>query len=264
MLLCLRLNAAPQQYLHLPTDLLQSRMTCRHTSTGEGIMASHRRNKSEADYDSDDMSAGARLMRYYVSDKPRADTLSVASSTTARTESQRPTNSNTLSGEQQVTAGSTVSHSTARARLDAGSTTKPERKDNKKTKDDDDDDNEDGDSDDTVFRGDLAEFKGDVLFDIVGRYSHQEILEKISTFHPEATFGQKQLTWRIANMIVARANRQGVTKLKVRAELDALRIANRVEFPKNYRPKSQGEHGGSGGKEDATVGDDGDDDDDTL
>lgn len=234
-------------------------MTCRHTSTGEVIMASHRRNRSEPDYDSDDMSTGARLMRYYVSDEPRADTLSGASSTTGMTESQRPTDSNTLSGEQQGTAGSTV------PRADAGNTAKPERKDNKKPKDDDDDDdNADGDSDDTVFRGDLAEFKGDVLFDIVGRYSHQEILEKVATFHPEATFGQKQLTWRIANMIVARANRQGVTKLKVRAELDAMRIANGVEFPKNYRPKSQGRHGGRGGKEDATAGDDGDGDEDIF
>jgi hypothetical protein len=80
-----------------------------------------------------------------------------------------------------VTASSTVPRSTGRGCPDAGSTTKPERKDNQKTEDDDDDDNEDGDSDDTVFRGDLAEFKGDVLFDIVGRYSHQEILEKVAT-----------------------------------------------------------------------------------
>lgn len=179
-------------------------MTCRHTSTGEVIMASHGRSRSELDYDSDDMSAGARLMRYYVSDEPRADILSGASGTTARIESQRPTSSDTLPGEQQVTASSTVSRSTGRGHPDAGSTTKPERKDNQKPEDDDDDDNEDGDSDDIVFRGDLAEFKGDVLFDIVGRYSHQEILEKVATFHPEATFGQKQLTWRIANMIVAR------------------------------------------------------------
>lgn len=65
-------------------------------------------------------------------------------------------------------------------------------------------------------------------------------------------------------MIVARANRQGVTKSKVRAELDTMRIANGVEFPKNYRPKNQGQHGGRDEKEDATVGDDGDDNDDIL
>jgi len=224
----------------------------------------NRRNKSEPEYDSDDMSAGARLMRYYISDEPRQDTLGGASNITTRSESQRPANPDSISGEQHVTVGSKVSRSTGKSRPVAGSTTKPESKDNKKTKDDDDDDddNEDGDSDDTVFRGDLAELKGDVLFDIVGRHSHQDILEKVATFHREATFGQKQLTWRIANMIVARANRQGVTKLEVRAELDAMRIANGVEFPKNYRPKSQGQHGGRGGKEDTTVGDDGDDDDD--
>ncbi|GAB7334295.1 hypothetical protein MBLNU13_g06327t1 [Cladosporium sp. NU13] len=201
-----------------------------------------RRNKSEPEYDSDDMSAGARLMRYYVSNEPQPDTLGGASRITAGTESQKP--ASIISGEQNVTIDSIVPHSAGKALPAAESTTKPESKDNKKPNDDDD----------TVFRGDLADFKGDILFDIVGRYSHQDILEKVATFHPQANFGQKQLTWRIANAIVARSNRQGVAKLTVRAELDAMRVANGVEFPKNYRPKSQGQRGGIDGKDEVDGG----------
>jgi hypothetical protein len=195
-----------------------------------------RRNKSEPEYDSDDMSAGVRLMRYYVSNKARSDTLSRPSSSTAGTEWQQSAN---ISGEQGTATSSRVSRGTGKAVPIAESATKTGSKSNKENKDHDNDDNDD--SDDTIFRGDLVNFKGDVLFDIVGRHSHQDILEKVAKFHPEATFGQKQLTWRIANAIVARSNRHGVAKLKVRVELDAMRIANGVEFPKNYRPKSRGQ-----------------------
>ena len=55
----------------------------------------------------------------------------------------------------------------------------------------------------------------------------------------------------------ARTQTWCVTKLKVRAELDAMRIANGVEFPSNYRPKSQGQQGELDGKED-------DDDDEII
>lgn len=215
----------------------------------------NRRNKSEPEYDSDDMSAGARLMRYYVSDEPQPDTFGEVNSIIPGTEPQRP--ENILSGEQHVTNKPRVPRSTGKVVLVAESAFKAASRGKKKTKDDDDDDDyddddddngdedeDDDDSDNAVFRGDLADFKGDVLFDIVGRYSHQEILEKVATSHPQANFGQKQLTWRIANAIVTRSNRQGVTKLTVRAELDAMRIANGVEFPRNYRPKSQGQQGG--------------------
>jgi len=221
-------------------------------------MASHRGNP-EPEYDSDDMSAGARLMRYYVSDELRPNTPGRSSSSTARAESQQSAN---ISAEQDVATDSRVPRSTGKPAFVAESATKPESKNTREIEDNDDDDDdgdddddEDGDADDTIFRGDLTKFKGDVVFDIVGRYSHQDILKKIAKFHPQATFGQKQLTWRIANTIVSRANRQGVTKLKVRAELDAMRIANGVEFPTNYRPKSQGKHGERDGKEDATPSD---------
>ncbi|KAM0700862.1 hypothetical protein Q7P35_012584 [Cladosporium inversicolor] len=216
-----------------------------------------RRNNPEPEYDSDDMSAGARLMRYYVSDEARPDTLSGPSSGTAECESQQPAS---ISEELNETADLRVLRSTGKAVSVAEGAIQTGSKNNKENEDDDDDD-EDDDSADTILRGDLANFRGDALFDIVGRHSHQDILEKVARFHPEATFGQKQLTWRIANTIVARANRQGVSKLTVRAELDALRVANGVEFPKNYRPKGKGQHSGRGGKQDAARNNNNDDHD---
>lgn len=215
-------------------------------------MASHR-SEPGSEYDSDDMSAGARLMRYYVSDEPSSDTLGERSNSTDETETQQSAN---VSGEQNMSTNKRVPRSTGKPECTAESSAKPRSKNNKETEDDDDD-IEHNNSDDAVFRGDLADFKGDVLFDIVGRYSHHYILERIAKFQPQANFGQKQLTWKIANTIVARAHRQGVTKSKVRAELDAMRIANGVEFPSNYRPKGQGQQGEPDGKE-------GDDDDGIL
>jgi hypothetical protein len=205
----------------------------------------HHRSKPEPEYDSDDMSAGARLMRYYVSDEPQHDTLGGTNNSTARTFMQHSAD---ISREHHVATDSRAPRSTGESASVAKSATGTEGNNNKEVQDDQDDNDEeenDDDGDDTVFRGDLADFRGDVLFEIVGRHSHHDILEKIAGFHPQATFGQKQLTWRIANAIVARSNRQGVTKLKVRAELDALRIANGVEFPCDYRPKTQAQHDGT-------------------
>ena len=206
-----------------------------------------RHNKLEPEYDSDDMSAGARLMRYYVSGEARPDTFNEASNSTAGTDMQQSAN---ISGEQNAATGSGVPYSAGASLSVAESATKTKSKNDEEVQDDDEEEGEGSEEDDKIFRGDLADFKGDVLFDIVGRYSHNDILEKIAKFHPQATFGQKQLTWKIANTIKARAHRHGVTKLKVRAELDAMRIANGVEFPSNYRPKSQGQQGELDVKED--------------
>jgi hypothetical protein len=210
----------------------------------------HHRSESEPEYDSDDMSAGARLMRYNVSDEPQPATLNGTSYSTAGTFAQHPAN---IFREQNAATDSRVPRSTGKSASVAEGATKTESKNNKEVQNGDVEEEEDDEGDDTVFRGDLAGFRGDVLFEIVGRHSHHDILEKIAEFHPQATFGQKQLTWRIANAIVARSNRQGVPKLKVRAELDAMRIANGVEFPSNYRPKSQAQHDGT---QDATPNDD--------
>lgn len=214
-------------------------------------MASHR-NKPEFEYDSDDMSAGARLMRYYVSDEPRSVIADPDSSSTAMVE--REQSAPTFSGVTNAPSDLRATGSTGKAKRVAKKDTKNESKETQDENDEDDDRN-----DNAVFRGDLAALRGDVLFNIVGKYSHHDILDKISHFHPQATFGQRQLTWRIANAIKARANRKRVTKLVVRAELDAIRLVNGVEFPHNYRPKNQGNPGGHDGNNNATPSDDEDD-----
>jgi hypothetical protein len=221
----------------------------------------NRRNNPELEYNSDDMSAGARLMRYYVSDEPRhIITMDKSGSSTSSIESHQPTT--ILSEAQDISINSiAAASSTEEAESIVDSAVEDESKDIE-DKDSDNDETGDtgnigdtGDSDDTIFRRDLVSFRGDVLFAIVGRYSHQDILKKITKFHPQAKFGQRQLTWRIANAIKSRAIRYGVTKGEVRAELDAMRIANGVEFPKNYRPKGQRQPG-EPGKDDATPSDD--------
>jgi hypothetical protein len=215
----------------------------------------NRRNNPELEYDSDDMSAGARLMRYYVSDEPRhIITMDKSGSSTPSIESHQPTT--ILSEAQDMSINSrAAASSTEEAESIVDSAVGDESKDIEDNDSDNDETGDTGDSDDTIFRRDLVSFRGDVLFAIVGRYSHQDILKEITKFHPQAKFGQRQLTWRIANAIKSRAIRHGVTKREVRAELDAMRIANGVEFPKNYRPKGQRQPG-EPGRDDATPSDD--------
>jgi hypothetical protein len=215
----------------------------------------NRRNNPELEYDSDDMSAGARLMRYYVSDEPRhIITMDKSGSSTSSIESHQPTT--ILSEAQDMSINSrAAASSTEEAESIVDSAVEDESKDIEDNDSDNDETGDTGDGDDTIFRRDLVSFRGDVLFAIVGRYSHQDILKKITKFHPQAKFGQRQLTWRIANAIKSRAIRHGVTKGEIRAELDAMRVANGVEFPKNYRPKGQRQPG-EPGKDDATPSDD--------
>jgi hypothetical protein len=215
----------------------------------------NRRNNPEPECDSDDMSAGARLMRYYVSDEPRhIITMDKSGSSTPSIESHQPTT--ILSEAQDMSINSrAAASSTEEAESIVDSAVGDESKDIEDNDSDNDETGDTGDSDDTIFRRDLVSFRGDVLFAIVGRYSHQDILKEITKFHPQAKFGQRQLTWRIANAIKSRAIRHGVTKREVRAELDAMRIANGVEFPKNYRPKGQRQPG-EPGRDDATPSDD--------
>lgn len=221
-----------------------------YTSTMKVIMASNH-NDVKFEHDAEDMTAGARLMRYYVSDDPHADALDADSSTAATTGSGRSAEAVSVAqGGKLDSKAASITKKTTRATETTAENESEEKKD-------DDDGNDNIDYNDTaVIRGDLADLRGDVLFNIVGRYSHQDILEKIATFHPEATFDQRNL---IANAIKSRANRQRVTKTIVRAELDANRIANGVAFPKNYRPKIQAQHGEEDGKNVATPNDDGND-----
>lgn len=239
-----RLGAAYQQVVCSYQELGTHARHLQPYNTRKSTMTKLR-NKPELEYDFDDMSAGARLMRYYVSDEPRPGSLDQRSKSTIMTRSRRPTSE--LSGNSDVPTVSKVESHAEGTERDADSS----KNDNVEQEDDDDNENDnrnDGVDDDTIFRRDLAELKGDLLSDLAGRYSHQEIVEKIATFHPLDKFSGKQLAWRVVNAMRSRANRQGSTTSEVRAELDATRIANGVEFPNNSHPKSQGKHSGSSEK----------------
>ena len=189
-----------------------------------------RRNQPEPEYDSDDMSAGARLMRYYVSDESRPNTFDGGDNSTTKPAPQPATKITFGVQDAFIDSGATVSS----ARMAEGIAGDAVEDKSKETEDGDEDEDE---NDNEILRRDLAELRGDVLFDIVGRYSHQAILKKIAKFHPQATFGQRQLTYKIANAIKSRSIRHGTTVQVVRTEHDAMRIANGVEFPHNYRPR---------------------------
>lgn len=201
------------------------------------------RNSIECEYDSDDMSAGARLMRYYVSDEPRPDSLVQTGKSADLPPSSPP--SSPPSPTQDVSTQLEAANGTKDVTSDADGNEHDDRHNGNE--------NEDEDVDvDAEFRRDLEELRGDVLYDIAGRYSHREILDKIEKFHPHAQFASKDLTWRLANSIKSRSRRQGITRPQIRAALDATRIANGVEPPKNYRPRSGGRHEEVGGKLDAS------------
>jgi hypothetical protein len=219
------------------------------------MVSRHNQPVPEPEYDSDDMSAGARLMRYYVSDEPRPNTFDGGDDSTTKTAPQPAAKIISRVHDAFIDSEATVSS----ARMAEGIAGGAVEDESKEMEDGDDDGDDEDENDNAIFRRDLAELRGDVLFDIVGRYSHQEILKKIAKFHPRATFGQRQLTYKIANAIKSRSIRHGTTVKAVRAELDAMRIANGVEFPSNYRPKSQGQLG-EVGKQDAIPSNDDRDD----
>jgi hypothetical protein len=214
-------------------------------------MENHRHD-TEVEYDSGDRSPGTRLMRYYVSDDPRPDLLVQHSTNPDETLSQQPVS--TLSTAQDVSAHPKQVNSAENAVSDAESTEKGAENDIVDYGVAEEDTTEAGAEDDAdaEFR-DLEELRGDVLYDIAGRYSHNDILQKIAASHPQVSFDSRKLTWRLVNSIKARARKQGATPSDVRAALDATRIANGVEFSRNYRAKSQNQQEGVDGKTDVTT-----------
>jgi hypothetical protein len=200
-------------------------------------------HNTEFEYDSGDRSPGTRLMRYYVSDDPQPNLLHQHSKDPDESRSRQPVS--TPSTSKDGSAYSKGVDSAEDAVADAESIEKEDAAE---------DDVAEGDAaeDDAAEFRDLEELRGDVIYNIAERYSHNDIVQKVATLHPQVTFGARDLTWRLANSIKARARKEGVTRYSVRAALDATRIANGVEFPRNYRAKSQSQQEGVHAKTDVS------------
>jgi hypothetical protein len=218
-------------------------------------------HNTEFEYDSGDRSPGTRLMRYYVSDDPQPNLLHQHSKDPDESRSRQPVS--TPSTSKDGSAYSKGVDSAEDAVADAESIEKEDAAEDDVAEGDaaeDDAAEDDADEEDTADAGadadaefrDLEELRGDVIYNIAERYSHNDIVQKVATLHPQVTFGARDLTWRLANSIKARARKEGVTRYSVRAALDATRIANGVEFPRNYRAKSQSQQEGVHAKTDVS------------
>lgn len=173
---------------------------------------------AKSEYDSDDMSPGARLMRYYVSDDPRPDSI-VQHTSRTKVKKPRQNTSNVSDGRDPIDSNAGQPSSAETANVPPNHIYK--------------------DADDATFARDLDELRGDLLWDIAGRHSHRSILAKIKRFHPNVQFDSKDLTWRLAYTIKSRARQHGTTRAEERDELDAIREANGVASTKNYRTKGR-------------------------
>lgn len=171
------------------------------------------------DYDSDDMSPGARLMRYYISDDPRPD---LGLESTSRARVKKPRQNDLHVSEERDQTNSDAAQASIAGSADMSSPNHINE-----------------DNDDATFTRDLDELRGDLLWDIAGRHAHRTILAKIKRFHPNAQFDSKDLTWRLAYTIKSRARQQGATRAEIRDELDAIREANGVASTKKYRTKDR-------------------------
>lgn len=179
----------------------------------------------EPEYDSDDMSAGARLMRYNVSNEPRPDRSileqvdTIQPRRTASTPQVRYTQSqaNLVQAARRTSArpaGDVEDDEFVTANGSLNSDRFPE--------------------DDTIFQRKPSELRGDLLYDLAGRHSRRDILSKIAAFHPQAKFGSRDLTWRLANALKSRARKQGVPGQVVKQALDDNRKTNGIAFVRGH------------------------------
>lgn len=157
---------------------------------------------------SDDMSAGARLMRYNVSD----DQDGSASNDQTEVDGDNDNNNTT------TTTTATTTNTSARQQATATTST----------------------NDDNIFRGPLANIINDVFYDLATRYTNSQILDKINEFHPEANFHAHAVTWRLGNAIKHRSRTTGLTCPEVRQQFDAARAANGIFTTLGRHPGSQG------------------------
>jgi hypothetical protein len=167
--------------------------------------------------DSDEMSAGARLMRYNISDEPRLDCRSFdlgprrrSSNTTPQ---RRPEKNSQMQHDQQgdsreVTRRASAWKFDSRSVSIGGNSQDSNR----------------FPEDPALFRRDLTNLKDDVLCNNADHQLNREATPQFSESHPPASLSDRDRAWRIADASKGRARPRSISKLT----LCAIRSANRA------------------------------------
>jgi len=169
-------------------------------------------NNDDDASDSDDMSPGARLMRYNISDGPRLDFRSFDFEPRCRSSTTIPPGQVTSApfvwqNQQDSIRGAIRSATTSACTIDTDSNigakdliggylSYPNR----------------FSGNPSLFHGNLAEAEGHLLDNVIVRQSNREIMVRISTFCPQAPLSSKTRTRRIANVLKNRL--RGTSKLE--------------------------------------------------
>jgi hypothetical protein len=165
-------------------------------------------NSDDDASDSDDMSAGARLMRYNIFDEPRQDCQSFDLESRRRRSSVRQ-------DAQLVRHGPEDWHWEEFSDLDRF----PEHV--------------------ILFRRGPANVEGHILDNTAGCQCHQKIMLKISKFRPRARLVGKILTWHTASTFKDRARPRRVSEQHMVRKIHATRTAYRVASKCRQSPYSR-------------------------
>jgi hypothetical protein len=149
-----------------------------------------------------DMSAGARLMRYNVSDGPRLECRSFELGLRRRSSSIGPIRQTAYDPlAQHRPRDGPQDRSADLDRVSAGEIVLPRV---------------------------LTELEVDLIHYCAGRHSNRTTLLEISTFRPQARLYSKVLTWRVARFFKGRARLRGLPKRQLVLTLHAIRTTNRA------------------------------------
>ena len=171
--------------------------------------------------DSDDMSAGARLMRYNISDGPRLDCQSFDLETRRRSSSIRP--------PQRTENARLVQHGLRDDFCELSRHVSTWIFDNRSPSirgNLPDSNRLSGNS--SLFHGDLAELEGQILDTITGLHSNQKIVRKLQTYSPQVSLRDRVRTWIIAITLKDRARQRGVSKRQLVLKTHSTRTPNRA------------------------------------
>jgi hypothetical protein len=173
--------------------------------------------------DSDDMSAGARLMRYNIFDKPRLDCRSFDLGSHRRSSNTTPqrrlANASTILSDLQEDSREATRRASAWT-LDSRSVSiggNPQ-------------DSNRFPEDPALFRRDLTNLKDIVLRKNSDHQFNRGATLQFSKFRPPASLSDRNRAWRIADASKGRARPRGIPKRKLRLALCATRSANRAAF----------------------------------